>query len=481
MSLKEYSIWTAEALDGGLVTRSPAHQLTDKQSPDAQNFDPTFVGGVKKRKGYVKFTSAAKVSPTGTFVSGLFGATLANGTSYILAAEGTALHNITAGTWPAAITGTTITVDTRVRMFMYNDLFIICNQGGGPFKWTGTGAAAALGGTPPASARGGGVHRSRVYLYTNTSVITASKLNDPETWDTTDVSSDGAYTVTVNDDDGFAINGFVSGGDFAVLSKLSPDTAGEEGALYGIYGSTRYDLTVKRIASVGALSQEAMIAFDNMVFVATHRGIYGINGRNFARIDDPIWPDYDAIPSKGTIALGRYLQTLRVSYPATGTQNNREFVLDVERGVWDRNTGKTIRIYANHPDGRLLSGTSGTSILVWEEENGTNDDAAAINFYWETPDIDFGDRESRKRLEAWFVHAKNTGSYNLTMEHYLDGSALTLSPNTMNVSTEKPIKRLEGKPKEGYFHRLRMTNNTADQDITIYGVKAFGELLQPSG
>lgn len=465
---------TAKRLDGGLVTRIPAHALQSHQSPDAQNFDPSEVGACKKRKGFIKFTSPAKVTPTGTFVSGLCAAATSGGTAYVLATEGTALHNITGGTWGTTISGATITVDTMVRMFMFNDIFVICNAGGGPYKWTGSGAAASLGGSPPANATGGGVHRSRVFLYKGTSVLSFSALSDPEDY----TSTDNAGSITINKGDGFVVNGFMSGGDFAVVSKIAPSSGGKEGALYALFGSSPFDFNVKKIASVGAFGQEAMVQYDNMVFVATNRGIFGINGRNWARIDDPIFPTYDAITTKSTVALGRYGKTLRMAYTNPGSStNDREFIYDVERGVWGKNTGKTNRIYANHPDGRILMGTSGTSILVWEDENGSNDDGAAIDFYWKTPEIQQGHPYTAKRLHAAHFEVSNNITTTLSLDQITDGSSLSWG-QTMSTSTDFPSKRFAGKATAGKGHQLKIADNSTNGQTTLYGYGAYIEELQ---
>ncbi len=42
---EEFKLFKAEKLDGGLVTRVPAHSLLAHQSPDAQNSDPPPVAG----------------------------------------------------------------------------------------------------------------------------------------------------------------------------------------------------------------------------------------------------------------------------------------------------------------------------------------------------------------------------------------------------------------------------------------------------
>lgn len=474
MPIDNFKVFKAEKLDGGLVTRVPAHALLSHQSPDAMNFDPSEVGALKKRKGYIKFTSAAKTSPTGTFVSGLFAAATSAGTPFVLCAEGTTLNDITAGSFGTTVSGVTITVDTMVRMFMFNDLFIICNQGGGPFKWTGSGAAASLGGSPPANARGGGVHRSRTWFYTNTSTLSYSALSDPEDYTT----ADNAGSITINKNDGYIINGFMTGGDFAIVSKIAPSSGGKEGALYALFGSSPFDFNVKKIATIGALSQEAMIQYDNMIFVATNRGIFGINGRNFARIDDAIFPTFDAIPNKGTVAMGRYGKTIRIAYPASGSANNREFIFDIERGTWGLNSGKTNRVYANHPDGRLLMGTSGTSILVWEDENGTSDDSAAINHYWTTPEFAFSNPAISRRLSAAHLQVSNSVTSTISLEHYVNGTAQSWG-QTMATNTDYPVKRFTAKGTVGKLHQLKFTDNSTNGQTKMFSLAAYAEEYEP--
>lgn len=611
-------------MDGGLMSRLPSHMLEDRFTPNAKNFDPSYEGGIKKRKGFTKFTSAAKGAPTGAFVSGLFAATLidapaaqvwqvdddggpsyvdettdfndtdandvdpfpateaaddsimigsteeftelkintgtvgvggtvsweywngawtaltgvvdnttgftasgektvrwslptdwvavaingsatlfyvrakvtgvystnpvltqgkiASGRTYVLASEGTAFHDITAGNWNTTVSGVTINLNSMVRMAAYNDKFLIANEGGGPYKWTGTGAGAALSGSPPANARTVMVHRSRVWFAPNNSTATFSALNSEEDYTT----ADNAGSVTINKGDGMTINGMISGGDFAVISKIAPSSNGSEGKLYAVFGSSPFDFQVKKIADVGAYSQEAMIAFDNFVVVATARGVYGIQGRQTFKLSDSVdetnefITGYLDIPSPATVALGKRLSQLKVAYPLTGTTNNQQFVLDIERGVWAIHDGKNARVFANHPDGTLLFGTSSTSILVWNDDTGTNDDSAAINFVWQTLDMDFGDFTAAKVPKVPQIHAKNTGAYLITLKLYKDraSSAETYS-DTMNVSTQGPVKRMKQLPNDrAEFWRLELSNNAADQDITVYSIQVTAERLE---
>ena len=115
---------------------------------------------------------------------------------------------------------------------------------------------------------------------------------------------------------------------------------------------------------------------------------------------------------------------------------------------------------------------------MWTQDSGTNDDGAAINFYWETPDLDFGDPERQKRLSSFYLHAKNTGSYSITCNEYANGTAVG-SSQTMAVATEGPIKRFPATHATlANFHRLRFTSNTADQAIEIYRAFVYAEKMQ---
>jgi len=465
---KQFSEYIIKSPDGGLFTKKPAHAIDDSQSPDAQNFDPSEVGRIKKRLGHIKFTGAAKVSPTGTFVSGLFAGATSGGTSYVLAAEGTTVQDITNGSWNTPITGLTITVDTPVDIGMFNDKMIICNQGGGPRYTTDGSTSTALAGSPPANSRYMMVHRNRVFLAPGTSsVVTHSALLDESDYTTVD----NAGSLTFSKGDGMVVNGMCSGQDFAIISKVSPASGGKDGKLYILYGSSPFDWTVRKIADVGAISHKAMIAYDNFVAIATHRGIVAVQGKYPFKLSESIDPDWTAIPNKGTVTAGRYMTKLYFSYPASGSANNREFVLDVEHGKWARNTGKTPRYYANHPDGRLLFGTSGTSILVWEAESGANDDGSAIDFHYDTPDMFFDTQWSPSQVVAAYIQAKTTPSATITVTHYVDGTADAFS-DTMAVATEGPVKKLKGfLETRGTMHRLRLRDNSTNGQTEIYSIK----------
>lgn len=398
------------------------------------------------------------------------------GLTAVLASEGTTVQDITDGVWNTAITGTSITVDTAVDMFMFNEKVLILNEGQDPRYTTDYVASTALSGSPPSRAKIGMSYRNRVFLATgNSSVVTHSALLDEQDY----TSVDNAGSLTFNKGDGMVVNGMCPGQDFAIISKISPASGGKEGKLYILYGSSPFDWIVRKIADVGALSHKAMFSYDNFVTVATTRGIVSVQGRYPFKMTESVDPTWAEIPNKGTVAIGRYLTKLYYAYPASGTANNRELVIDVEHGAWTRNTGKTPRCYANHPDGRLLFGTSGSSILVWEAENGATDDGSAIDFYYETPDMFFDDPWTPSRLDMAYLHTKTSPTTTLTITHYVDGTVTSYS-DTMVTNTEGPVKKLKHlSANRGTFHRLRIRDNSSNGQTEIYSLKAVAKPFQP--
>ena len=284
------------------------------------------------------------------------------------------------------------------------------------------------------------------------------------------------------------INGIQSSGDVLWVSKQSANTDGTEGKIYGIFGNTPSTSTIKPVAHFSALSQEAMLNYDGVMIIASAEGVFSLSGRGIAMLSRDIQSEYLDIPNKATICLGRYQNQVWMAYPESGTDNNRVFVLDMALGRWSKYSGNgNIRVMTNHPDGTLLTGRASGDILVDRQVNGTTDNGSAINFYWSTPDLSFGDFARDKVGKLFFVHAKDTGNYNVTMTRYLDGelqtdsSAYTFSvQGTGNIDRVVERMVLPSGDRNAKFIRFRLTNNAASQDITLFGWSAFAEVLEPT-
>jgi hypothetical protein len=393
----------------------------------------------------------------------------------VVASEGTTIHDISAGTWGSPLSGATPTLNSRVHFMLYNNLLLIGNKAGGPWKTVDVVTAVALGGSPPANSIGGMIHRSRVWWFQdNSSAVTFSALNSEEDY----VSADNAGSIVINNGDGMIVNCVASGGLFAAISKISPSSGGTEGKLYIVTGSSTFDFAVQKMADFGVQGPDCMVSYDNMIVAATNRGVYVIQQTVPTKLSQNIKPSYDAIVGQATLAMGKWRTTIRLSYSSSAGANDSQFALDLERGVWGLNATKPFSRYAGHPDGRLLAG-SNASAIVYVDESGTNDDSAAINMYWVTKLEDFGISASPAHLAEIDLHADNTGNWAITVTHLINGTDTGYS-DTMNVSTEGPVKRMKRtKNKRGKLHQIKVAANLADKPVTIHSITVWGEIFNP--
>ncbi len=400
--------------------------------------------------------------------------TLSPGRTRVLAAEGSTVQDITDGTWHTPITGLSISLNTRVHMMMYNNKFLIGNQGGGPWKTQDGASATTLGGSPPSGAVIGMIHRSRVWWAPdNSSTATFSGLNSEEDY----VSSDNAGSVVINNGDGMILNGMASGGLFAVFSKIAPSSGNTDGKMYILTGSSTFDFAVQKISDVGAQGPDCMIGYDNFVVAATNRGVYAFQIQIPTKLSQNIKPTYDAIVGQTAMAMGKLKTTIRLSYASSST-NDTQLVMDMERGIWGKNATKPYSRYASHPNGTLLAG-SVSQAVVYTDDSGTSDDGGAIDCYFTTKKESFDLEMSPKHCSQIDIHSDNTGNYAWTVTHIIDGTATTYS-DTFNVSTEGPVKRMaRTQNKRGKFHQVKVRNNQASQPMALNSITIWGEIFNP--
>ena len=484
-------------LSGGLNTNEPTHMLQNNQSPEAQNFDPSNPLGAARRKGFTEWTDGYGSAGSGTFVSGLFGGTFSDGDIAIMAAEGTALYDLGAvaiDPWPSALSGTTITANEPVRMVMFDDFICIFNGDGattnGPYKYDDSAISVLQSsGSTIDGALGGTLHKQRLYAWgvpANPSKMYWSEPGNPEDFHT--IADDKAGSENVFIDDGTIINGMKSSGDVLWVSKQSADDDGLEGNIFGVFGNSPAESTIKKIAHFSAISQEAMLDYDGVMIIASPEGVFSLSGRGIAMLSRDIQSEYLAIPDKSTISLGRHQNQVWMAYPASGSNNNRVFVLDMALGRWSKYVGNgNIRMMTNHPDGSLLTGTASGNNYIHKQVDGENDNGSGIQFVWETPDLSFGDFSKDKIGKLFFVHAKDTGSFTLTMKRYLDGELQSdSSAYTFSVAAAGDIDRvvermvLPSTDRNSKFIRFRLENEEAGGDVLVYGWAAYANVAEPT-
>jgi len=510
----------ADNLEGGLVTNVPSHLLRRSQSPDAINFDPSNQDGVTKRQGFTTYLASGDggtCNTAGIIIARDTG--VASGSKrVVVAATNVAgawkLYDVTVAGWsPAGIpggwdfsgaTGDLSTFSYPVDLHMYDDLTIVLNKGGGPWKSIGSPVAIDLGAAASdmaliAGAQYGEIHKGRFWVSGRTASPTTiywSDLHDPTSW-TPNAESPNAGNETLNKNDGNQVNGMCSVGEVLYVSKISPETGtnpnGTEGSIYGLFGTDQIlSSAIRKVANFPAVSHRAMIDYDGVLVCATPNGIFSVSGKGIALLSRDIQDLYESIPNKDSIQICRYRNQILFAYDSAGSSwpnqvNNRILVLDIGRGRWSHYTGTigNISCMTNECDtGEVVFIGNGVNRRLMQYPVGTNDNGVAIAFHWSTPDLDWGDFFRDKQVKQFFLYTLDTGDFDLKLTRTLDGAPQTDTPNiTVNVQGTGTIDKLVHRvvtpsgDRNSRFTRFKIENNELNEPITLRGFSCYANML----
>lgn len=466
-SSKNRLVWAVQGFAGGLATNAPSFAIEGDQSPDAENFDPSVRYKLKKRGGTSNFTGDHGAPTSSLYVTGLYMSALENGTALMVAKEGTAVYDISAGNWSTTISGHPALSDAdEVHFRIFRNTLIMVSEESSPIapqKWSGSGSFSNLGGSPP-SAKFIEVHRNRLWLASTNadpSRIYFSAVNDHEDWTT----ADNAGNFYVGRGDGMVINGIISDGEILYVSKKAPGST-TEGALYVVLGDNPTNFVIRRIAWFGATSQRAMITTASYCAAVTPQGVFALQGTRLILLSVAV---NDVITGLSTAqlsacALGRYKNQLWVAYPASGSTNSKALVFDQVYQVWSRYNPCTMRFFTTHPDGSLYGGSSTTTIRVAKFNTGTSDiGSAAITMYWFTPNLDFG----AWYLDKWWIQSYfhiPVDTNNWTITHLIDDTASSDSVTVDADADTNPVKNIGGLGADpsGRFFKFKINESSTN-------------------
>lgn len=374
----------------GLNTFDPEYVLSLNQSPDEDNI-VILDAGFMKRNGDSKWNSSAMVSSS-TAVVGLGYFKNNAGSEWLDAIVGTNFFADSglSGTMSDKTGAVTITAGQNNfwTPVIYNNLQIwFGGAPDAPFTYSGTGNAAALGGTPP-SASTAFVANNRVFAIStaaNPSRIQWPILGDPSDW-----TGSGSGSSDVAKSDGDALQcGVVMGPDTAILFKNSSTH---------LMILTRQPFPIYQLQQgMGISGRNAFVQANGVVYFITpgkrmKSTTDGINFKTYPSNIDNLWDTVTA--SRIPYIQGAYYPNLEwivwsVSVNG-GTTNTVLIIWDITHGCWLRcttgfksNVFATVqgrRLFAGHYDGTLYEKLKAS---VFSDASETS--PGAINGYWRTP------------------------------------------------------------------------------------------------
>lgn len=407
---------------GGLNTFDPEYDMDINQSPDLDNLI-LLDKGFKKRNGDSAWNSSAMVSGS-TAIAGMGYIQFNSGTQFLNAIAGTKFFTDSglSGTMADATGAVTITsgqnnIWTPVN---FNNLQIwFGGAPDAPFKYSGSGNIAALGGSPP-SAYTAFAANNRVFAMNTAgtpSRIYWPVLGDPEDWTNT---GSGNADVAKSDGEGLQC-GIVTGPDTAILFKNSSTH---------LMVLTRQPFPIYQLQKGVGIAGKYAYAYANGTIYFVTPGLRmksttdGVNFKDYPNVIDDIWDSINT--NRISFIQGIYYPALNwimwIVSTGSSTTNNYLIVWDLKRSCFIRcTTGfksnllsiiQNRRLFAGHYNGKMYEKIKSTVFSDASEAS-----PGTIDGHWRFPFKNLGDGLDMT------VHPL-----------YLSISALSESTSTLDVS-----------------------------------------------
>lgn len=477
---------------GGLNVLDPEYLIPLNQSPDCQNIT-LFPKGWRKRFGDSKFNSSPMVDAV-TPVSGLGYLRLNSGNEYLNAVVGDKFFTSIAlsGTMSDQTGAVTISASATKIWTPINFGALQIWFGGDPnppFKYSGTGTAAVLGGSPPSAFTGFSANNRVFGISTaaNPSRIFWTVLKNAEDWTGT-----GSGNADVSENDGESLQlGIPLNTDTAILFKNSSTH---------VMNLTRAPFPIYQLQKgTGVAGRYSAVNVDGTIYFITpgRRMKATRNGAQFTDFPDDIDPIWDRVTtSRIPYIYGIHNQTLDqihwyVSIDSSST-NNYCIIWDLKRQCWLVNPSgfkcnvaaivQNRRLFAGHYDGTVYEKDDSSTF------NDASESGAAIDAYWRTPysGMEGLDSTIHPLYVSFSAAATNASTLEITYgfdyQETSDAEYFNLQASsslwdastwdgTLIWSFSQGSILIDRAPVlgRGNLFSVKFRNNTASQDLTFQG------------
>lgn len=408
---------------GGLNNGFSPADIADNEASDLQNVVFTIGGNWKTRSGYEKLNSTAVGA--NVICTGLSYYTKVNGSKYLVALfDNDTIQKMDYsvgggpdGTWDD-ITGTltfSITGNNLASMATAIDTLVIEDglNTTPPYKYTGTGNCALLGGSP-ANATMFAFHKNMGFLAGNDSspsTLYFSDIGDIENW-----STGLSGNVSLDTDDGTVIRAIISGFDALYIWK--------DYSIWRLSGDDKDNFSLQRMVSgVGCRSPNSISKIgNNFMFISSDGDIYLYDGSITLKL---ISSKIEGTIDNANFSRFQYASTTEydkdfyISIASIGSStNNIILYFDSYNLAWSKFSGINANAIATVDNGlgeRMIV-FGDYSGYVYKYPSGTNDAGTAISSYYTTKQYRFPDITPLKDFRLLRLLANQKGDYNITAE-----------------------------------------------------------------
>ncbi len=461
------------------------------EARDIENFMPLNRGGQSKAYGYTLFKAVGS-SP----ITGLYRYIKSDGTNLFLVSSGTQLYKLLNGVLTNL--GATLSLNAYIHFETALDDCIICDGVQHPLVFDGN-TISTLGGSPPTGARQSLFYQNRLWIFGGTadpSLLYYSNPNDINNGYTTQF-----VQCDVNDGQKItAIGKFYLPGDLEPIiivgkersvgiitgdgTTSSPYTFAKINFDFGIpgfrqivqFGQNIGYLTPDGVASYGAWDGQAKMLYQYLSEKVRNK----FQALEQSTLKNALcWLDWKNTRISFAVA------ELNSAYP------NVVWHYDVRLGCWYKERFGNISATLIDTDGTWYHGDDVGNLYV-HSDTYTDFNGSAINAYYTTPYLDFGNPNVKKRILDARITARSQGNYSLGISSKLDygtrigkSNTITLTAGsymwndgtwTSNINTYQwgaaPIKIKRFIPS-GYFNNIQFnfSQSGANQPIDIFEIE----------
>jgi len=429
MTTRRKPIGIFNDFSGGQNSANPPDSLAANEAEVSDNIVILPRGrGIRSMNGDTEFNSSAMNS--GATVTGLLYYKQADADDFLVATAGNAIFKSDAldGTMDdisAALTVTAGDNNTWTSFVAEDEAVFVGGAPDPPFKWTGSGNAVVLGGSPP-SGNFGFYHNNRAFIgntTANPSRLAWSVLGDIEDW--SGVGS-GFQNVQTNDGDTL-VGAVVVSTDIVLLFKQSSIhqliTHAHPFPLFELFHGVE----------AGAVSKHGIVkGQDGLIYFITPKGrmrvtdgVRLLGEETFPQLKsiDDVWDGFNS---------ARYSQVRGVAYRGidfnwiiwtmpngVATQNDHAVYWDVDNKCWgELPEGFSTNIFTVTQDRDLFGGHFNGKIFkkdVTVTTTNASESGAIIESQWRTGWNHFGNIQSLKYQEEILVGAKTETSGKLNV------------------------------------------------------------------
>ena len=452
----------------GLVTVYPSHVIPDGASPSMNNVDlSTSVGAIVKRLGqsvlYTEKTVAAL-----PYVSGMYQFITSAASKFIVVAANDDVYDVTgAGTYTSIFSSAGLN-GADVNFATLKDLMVFVSANITTQSWTGAGASANLGGTPPSNAKYITAFKNRLWIANSSagnSRLHYSAEGNPEDWTTTGIT--GAGFIDINDDDGDVITGIAGVGNVLMVFKNR--------SIWKVVGVNPPYSVLPVSSIIGCVGPKSILAIDNFCLFLSNSGVYSVSEDRLAMMSYNIKPTIEALTSTVKIAAvaGRSRSNYWLSYDSDADGlNDSAYILEYISGIWFKYSNIKGSRFVTRDDGSLILGGS-DKVIVRLQEDTSNDESTAITMTWDSKDYVLGSFAKDKQLHDLFLSAEVLSGGTYTAEHLIEGKlqtdSISFALDAINTSDTIVVNSTYmPDTSQGKYFSLRFTNAQSAKRPKLY-------------